>query len=159
MNKKKVIITILIFILIIVGIVTKVMQKLNNNETVENTPVQDAPNYGDEIGSYKQIKITETYSSNEVVKGLENVIWNMAYIEQGNDKMTVTIYLSNSSETESVPEKELVIKIKDEDGKNKYYQDVHMDSIEANYGYTIVTAEFNIEKIEIIKNIEVSVKK
>ena len=126
---------------------TNIAQNENKSKTTELIE--------DDLEEMKQIRINEDFSKDGKIEGIENVRWNNVRIMQNDDDMEVSIMLNNESQTEKIPEADLIVNFMDKEGKVIYTQNIKMQEISANYGYTSLDMTFKISEPLIIYDVKI----
>ena len=109
----------------------------------------------DDIEENKRIRLDEDFSKEGKIEGIENVRWNNVRIMQNDDEMEVSIMLNNESQTEKIPGADLIVNLMDKAGKTIYTQEIKMQEISANYGYTSLDMTFKIKEPIIIYDVQI----
>ena len=149
------IVSIIVIIILVTYIIIKYLDNQSENkETAKSTLTSGS---SDESG-FRDITINEDLFTDGTIENLENVRWSNARIMQRDNKMEVSIMLNNESKEEKIPARTLTINLLNKNGKKIATKDVEMKEIDANYGYTDLDLEFDIEDVEIIYDIQIVAK-
>ena len=155
-NIWKLICIVLVIIVIIQStiIVIKRLEKKEQSNT-NTTQIEKNDLKEDDIEENKRIRLDEDFSKEGKIEGIENVRWNNVRIMQNDDEMEVSIMLNNESQTEKIPGADLIVNLMDKAGKTIYTQEIKMQEISANYGYTSLDMTFKIKEPLIIYDVQI----
>ena len=135
-------------------IVIKRLEKKEQSDT-NTTHIEKNGLKEDDIEENKRIRLDEDFSKEGKIEGIENVRWNNVRIMQNDDEMEVSIMLNNESQTEKIPGADLIVNLMDKAGKTIYTQEIKMQEISANYGYTSLDMTFKIKEPLIIYDVQI----
>ncbi len=155
-NIWKLICIVLVIIVIIQStiIVIKRLEKKEQSDT-NTTHIEKNGLKEDDIEENKRIRRDEDFSKEGKIEGIENAISNTVRSMQNDDEMEVSIMLNNESQTEKIPGADLIVNLMDKAGKTVYTQEIKMQEISANYGYSSLDMTFKIKEPIIIYDVQI----
>ena len=148
------IVIIIIMLAYIIIISTSGKSKNNSTQSSKATSNSTSTNISNEE-RYTNIRIDEDLSSDGQIEGIENVRWNNARISEDANQMQVSIMINNESQTEKVASTPIEVSLLDENGKVIDSREVVLEEIEANYGYTNLELNFEIENFVVVHDIQI----
>ena len=152
---------IILVIIVIIQSTILIIKKLDKKEQSKTNTAQTEDKIErnslaeDDIEENKRIRLDEDFSKEGKIEGIENVRWNNVRIMQNDDEMEVSIMLNNESQTEKIPGADLIVNLMDKAGKTVYTQEIKMQEISANYGYTSLDMTFKIKEPIIIYDVQI----
>lgn len=150
-------ICIVLVIIVIIQSTILIIKKLDKKEQskINTTQIEKNDLKEDDIEENKRIRLDEDFSKEGKIEGIENVRWNNVRIMQNDDEMEVSIMLNNESQTEKISGADLIVNLMDKAGKTIYTQEIKMQEISANYGYTSLDMTFKIKEPLIIYDVQI----
>ena len=150
-------ICIVLVIIVIIQSTILIIKKLDKKEQskINTTQIEKNDLKEDDIEENKRIRLDEDFSKEGKIEGIENVRWNNARIMQNDDEMEVSIMLNNESQTEKISGADLIVNLMDKSGKTIYTQEIKMQEISENYGYTSLDMTFKIKEPLIIYDVQI----